>query len=120
FHLIAGANTVGVGATGGLIRNRLDAAFLDRFVKLKVDYDNKLEAALCSNKEWVTYVQEVRAFLRKSTAHNVYITPRATLFGAAMVANGVSATEAVEAVLLAGCGEELKRTIKKNVRGFKA
>lgn len=50
FRLIAAANTFGTGPSAMYVgRNQLDAAFLDRFATLEVDYDQRMERALCSD-----------------------------------------------------------------------
>ena len=50
FRLIAAANTYGTGPSAMYVgRNQLDAAFLDRFAVMDVDYDKKLERALCAD-----------------------------------------------------------------------
>ena len=50
FRLIAAANTWGTGASAMYVgRNQLDAAFLDRFAQVSVDYDRKLEMAMCKD-----------------------------------------------------------------------
>lgn len=47
FVLIAGANTIGLGADSQYVgRNQLDKATVDRFVMLPFDYDPSIEAAM--------------------------------------------------------------------------
>lgn len=54
FRLIAAANTYGTGPSAMYVgRNQLDAAFLDRFAVMDVDYDKKLERALCADAQQV-------------------------------------------------------------------
>ena len=54
FRLIAAANTYGTGPSAMYVgRNQLDAAFLDRFAVMDVDYDRKLERALCADAQQV-------------------------------------------------------------------
>ena len=115
FFLLAGANTIGAGSTAGFMRNKMDAALLDRFVKVEIEYDLKLEAKLCSNRKWVTYVQRVRAYVATKVSKNVHITPRMAIHGAALLGNGVPWEDVVETVLLAELGDEVKRGIKQNV-----
>jgi MoxR-like ATPase len=63
--IFAADNTWGQGGDRMYIRNQLDAATLDRFTGAKffMDYDAKLEAALCPAKE----VYEAVTALRKKT-----------------------------------------------------
>lgn len=119
FFVMAGANTDGSGPSGGFTRNKMDSAFLNRFVRLKVDYDNELEANLCGNPKWAEYVQKVRDFVKRKVAGTYYITPRATLNGAALLANGVRPSAVVDTVLLAGIAEEVKRTIIREIGDFR-
>ena len=52
FRVIAAGNTLGLGAdalyTG---RHELDGATLDRFVTIAIDYDKRIEAAMCEGDE---------------------------------------------------------------------
>lgn len=51
FVFIGAANTFGKGSDATYTgRNRLDAATLDRFVVIKVDYNEKIEKLLCPNE----------------------------------------------------------------------
>lgn len=88
--IVAAANTFGQGATADYVgRVKQDAAFLDRFVQLAWTYDEQMESALCSNAEWCATVQKLRkkAF---DIGLKVIISPRATMFGEAMLAGGFS------------------------------
>ncbi len=118
FFLLAGGNTIGTGGTSGFTRNKLDAAFLDRFVKVKVDYDPQLESAICRNPGWVSYVQRVRLHLQRSTAGTFYVTSRAIINGAALLAAGIPASVVVDTVLLPGCTEAIRLDIKTKVGEF--
>ena len=111
--IIAGANTLGLGATADFAgRTRIDAAFLDRFpVKLFWDYDAKLEAALSGNEQWARTVQDARSKAR-AAGLKVMITPRATIAGAALIAAGFTAREAKELTYLASLTEEQKRMVE--------
>lgn len=120
FYLLAGGNTIGTGGTSGFTRNKLDAAFLDRFVKVKVDYDPQLESALCDNDAWVSYVQKVRLHLQRSTLGTFYVTSRAVINGAALLEAGIPASVVVESVLLPGCTDAIRRDIKIKIGEFKA
>ena len=58
FILIATANTFGNGANAQYVgRNQLDSATLDRFVTIEWGYDEELEMAIASDKEWCETVQ---------------------------------------------------------------
>jgi len=83
FRCIASANTWGGGASREYVgRNQLDAATLDRFARIAMDYDPQLEnliaGALHKHGEAVAYyVQELRAAARRHSIRHV-ISPRAT------------------------------------------
>ena len=97
--LAATANTFGLGGTHEYVgRNRLDAAFLDRFVFIDWQVDEDLESATCSNAAWVRRVQFIRSRV-KAKGLKVLVTPRASYFGAKLLAQDVD-QETVEAMTL--------------------
>lgn len=77
FIFIGAANTNGKGAnhlyTG---RSRLDAATLDRFVTIFVDYDEKLERELCDNLKFSDYLHRLRRAMREQ-GFDEFISTRA-------------------------------------------
>ncbi len=90
FRCCAAANTFGQGATREYVgRNKLDEAFLQRFVPFEWGYDNDLELAMTANAEWAKRVQGIRARIEKRGLR-VMITPRQTVQGAEMLACGIS------------------------------
>lgn len=93
FICIAAGNTYGMGATFDYVgRNKQDAAFLDRFAFMTWDIDAELERAICPNAEWVRYVQRVRAKAQEKGLKLV-ISPRASVFGAQLLAVGLPLEE---------------------------
>ncbi len=101
FRCIAAANTWGLGATFDYVgRNKLDAAFLDRFVSLTWEYDENLERALCGDADWCTYVQNMRA-KAKQKGVKVVISPRASLYGAQLLAAGVKRDDVIDLTMRA-------------------
>jgi hypothetical protein len=88
----------------------LDAATLNRFVKLFIDYDEDMESALATNQEWFTIVRRIRAtaFSKKL---RVLVTPRATFDGCALIEQGINFWDALEMTILNGCSEEEVDTI---------
>ena len=90
FVCVAAANTFGLGATNDYVgRLKLDAAFLDRFVQLYWDTDEGLELATSGNGDWTKIVQGYRA-RAKAKGIKVIISPRASYFGSALLATGMS------------------------------
>jgi MoxR-like ATPase len=99
FVVIAAANTFGNGADAQYVgRNQLDAAFLDRFMYVTMDYDEKLELAISSNDEWTRYVQ---AFRRAVRAHKIrhVVSPRASIKGGKLLSAGLSRDKVAESLL---------------------
>jgi hypothetical protein len=113
-HFIAAANTWGNGATYDYVgRNKMDAAFLDRFVRMGWDYDENLERAIAANDNWVSMVQTARA---RARAHGlkVVISPRASINGARLLAAGMSIGMAAELTYLAGLTPEQRSHLEGN------
>lgn len=89
FFAIAAGNTFGRGADRQYVgRNQLDAATLDRFVVLEVDYDEVAELAWASNDDWTLYVQQVRKAVAAEKVRHI-VSPRASIFGARLLAAGM-------------------------------
>jgi cobaltochelatase CobS len=88
--IIAGANTAGLGGTSEYVgRAKQDAAFLDRFVLLDWPIDEALELAICPNKDWCKRVQAVRKTVQARGLKGVLVSPRASLYGASLLAAGM-------------------------------
>lgn len=101
--IIAGANTIGLGGTIEYVgRMRLDAASLDRFVFLDWPIDEALERALCANVEWSAKVQASRGKLKSAAIKGAMISPRATQYGEALLAAGLSESDVTSSVLRKG------------------
>jgi hypothetical protein len=111
FVLMATGNTPGLGATPAFpSRRKLDAAFRDRFVFHTVDYDESLEATLALGVNpdagrWIEHARKLRAWCREN-APTVFVTPRAVVFGAALMSQGLTATEAADAAVWRGAPAE--------------
>ena len=89
FVCLAAANTWGLGATNDYVgRLKLDAASLDRFVQIAWDIDESLETATCGNARWSARVQVIRARVRDKGI-KVVVSPRASYYGAALLASGM-------------------------------
>jgi MoxR-like ATPase len=102
FHAIAACNTFGRGADRQYVgRNQLDAATLDRFVVLEVDYDEQLEMEICGNPEWCRRVQQVRKAIAVEKVRHI-VSPRASIMGARMLAAGMDRATVEEACIWKG------------------
>ena len=99
FVVIAAANTWGSGADAQYVgRNQLDAASLDRFMYITMDYDEKLELAIASNSDWTLFVQAVRKAVREHKIRQV-ISPRASIKGGKLLSAGMSRDKVAESLI---------------------
>lgn len=112
FRMIAAANTYGNGADRIYVgRNQLDGATLDRFVALSWDYDEKLESQICPDAAWLARVQKLRAAVAKEKAR-IIISPRASIYGAKLIAAGVDRAIVESVVIWKGVDSELRLRIE--------
>ena len=107
FRVIAAANTNGLGATANYKRQALDGATLDRFIRVELSYDKKLERRLAFEaftrngggydmvvNSWVDTVQKTRQ-LALDKRIDVIISPRSSINGAALLALGQTVEQAI-------------------------
>jgi cobaltochelatase CobS len=115
FYCIAAANTYGQGADRQYIgRNQLDAASLDRFVFLDWGYDENLERELAGNNDWTDHVQKIRAFVVSNKIRHV-VSPRASIFGAKLLASGIENETVENTVIWKGLDEATKQKIRQHI-----
>lgn len=96
FVFIGAANTHGKGATAIYNgRSRLDAATIDRFIVIEIDYDPNVEKVLCPNGELRAAFQKVRAKLKAAQSDEV-ISSRCLKYAFIQYMNGVSFQEIVD------------------------
>ena len=111
FVCIAGANTIGQGATveyNG--RYKPDAAFVDRFAMIRWDVDETLERTLALGRiedkamgtKWVDLVQKVRRKIASEGSVKHVVSPRASIGGCALLHAGFTWEEAIDARLRKG------------------
>ena len=114
--ILAAANTWGNGATADYVgRNKLDAAFMDRFgYRIQWDYDEQLERQIAGNDDVVMAVQTARYNARKAGL-KVIISPRSSIDCAKMVAAGFGIREAFNMNFLAGLSREDKNILMDGV-----
>jgi cobaltochelatase CobS len=117
FYCIACANTWGLGGNDQYVgRNRLDAAFLDRFIQIEVDYDEALELALCAgNTTWCLMVQRIRAKARDKGLR-VVVSPRASLYGCQLFSAGFSEAEVMNMTIRKGMSDSQYETITDGIK----
>jgi cobaltochelatase CobS len=120
FVVIAAANTFGRGADRMYVgREQLDAASLDRFAVVEMDYDEGLEGAICNdmhgNMDWVRYVQKVRAAVAKEKVRHV-VSPRASIEGGMMLKAGETRADVEESYVWKGMEERVRNMVKAHIR----
>jgi hypothetical protein len=115
FYCIAAANTYGQGADRQYVgRNQLDAASLDRFVFLDWKYDENLERELAGNQDWSDYVQKIRRCIEALKIRHV-VSPRASIYGAILLANGIPRETVEQTILWKGLDEVTKNKILEDI-----
>lgn len=108
FIVVASANTFGTGANRDYVgRNQLDAATLDRFVIIEWGYDEELEDTMVKNKEWLNFIRKCR-FNANTYNIRTVISPRASMAGEKLLAEGLDHDTVVEMVLTKGLNETEK------------
>lgn len=111
FRCICACNTYGRGADRQYVgRNQLDAATLDRFAVVDFEYDEELERMIAGNDAWVEKIQRYRkrAFELKM---RVVISPRASIYGAKLLANGMKEKLVEELVVWKGVSSDIRTKI---------
>lgn len=117
FICIATANTYGTGPTAEFVgRNKLDDAFLDRFVLLPWQYDDALELSYSVNKDWTKTVQRFRR-AAESIGLKSIISPRAGVQGAALLASGLPESVVMESVIKRAMSEQQWQRLQSAARG---
>ena len=119
FRFVCIGNTLGFGSTKGFISQKIDAATLDRFIVIQLEYDTELENDLFPNRSWVEYVLKVRNEVEKSMNRSVYITPRASRQGEMLLRSGMSPEKVCDYVLFRFLSKDQKDTVIKNVGLYK-
>lgn len=107
FRMIGTANTFGHGADRIYIgRNELDAATLDRFAVIPMEYDLDLERMYANgNAKWLQRVWDVREAVNNNKIRHV-VSSRAILMGGASLAAGISRDDVEEFYLFKGMSKK--------------
>ena len=115
FVCLCACNTYGKGGTMDYVgRNRLDAATLDRFIIVDVDYDENLEKTLTNHKEWTKIINKIRDNITKYGIKMI-VSPRASMDGADLLDAGFTVEEVLEMCIFKGCDDDVKTKIKKGI-----
>jgi hypothetical protein len=119
FYLIVSANTKGTGATKGFQRNKLDAATLNRFTMIELEYDENLEKKIYGNEHWAEYVHKVRAYCNNTFKETVHITSRPIRKGAAYLTDKTISREYIcDITLFCLMSKDQKQQVLNNVGMF--
>lgn len=111
FRMIACANTFGSGADRVYIgRNQLDAASLDRFAMVTVDYDEALESALSVNHDWTREVWKFRERVNDKNIRHV-VSTRAIIKGSRALQIGMNIERVREIYLYKGLSEADRKKV---------
>ena len=115
FRVVCAGNTVGLGAdlvyTG---RNVLDGATLDRFVLVKMDYDEDIERHLCPDTDLKNFIYDIR----KSAARNhvnCIVGMRCLNYAYEMLINGFDKGEIVQDAIIKGLQEDDINVLKSDL-----
>jgi MoxR-like ATPase len=111
FVCFAACNTFGRGAGDYVGRNEIDAATLDRFLKIYFQYDEKLELAIGCNEQWTKQVQTWRK-RALDLRLKVIISPRASITGGELLAAGYTQKETEDMTIFCGLSEDIINKIK--------
>lgn len=106
FRMISTANTFGKGADRVYVgRNELDAASLDRYAVIEIDYDAALESHLCrGNIDWYMFVTNTRRRVLEKNIRHV-VSMRAITMGADALAIGMKRERVEEIYVFKGMSE---------------
>lgn len=108
FYCIAAANTYGLGADRVYAgRNQMDGALRERFAFIDFGYDEALERKLAGETSWTRKVRRIRAKVL-AAGEKVIVSPRASIKGNALIADGFSEDEVADMVIWKGCAPEIK------------
>jgi cobaltochelatase CobS len=115
FRLIAAANTWGMGATRQYVgRLPLDAAFLARFCRIEVGYDEALETSLVSSNDVLTTMRKIRKICTDNGLQ-VVASPRQAIIADRLVSAGMTFSEAIDAAVLTGIGADAAAKIREGM-----
>lgn len=71
-RIVACANTYGTGASMEYVgRNQLDGATLNRFGMVEVNYDKRIEDAVCPDKDIADFCRNFRSICDKNGVHHI-------------------------------------------------
>lgn len=113
FRMVATANTFGHGADRIYVgRNELDAASLDRFATINIDYDIELERRFAGGQaDWLHYVWKMRERVNEKKIRHV-VSSRAIIMGGAALSAGIPLDVVRELYLFKGMSKTDREKVK--------
>lgn len=117
FRVVAAGNTLGHGADSEYVgRNTLDAASLDRFAVIKVDYDERIESAMAGNNtELVRFCRGFRKAAQKAGLQ-IIVSYRAIGRMAKMMSM-MDLEEVLDSCLIKGLEKDDMKAISNDISG---
>lgn len=116
FVPIAAGNTFGRGADRQYVgRTQQDAAALDRFAVVTIDYDEELEMVIACDNDWTAYVQKVRAAVASEKVRHI-VSPRASIGGGIMLKAGHPRDKVEESYIWKGMEEVTRNRVLAAMR----
>lgn len=117
FRVIAAGNTFGNGADYDYVgRNQLDAASLDRFAQVRIDYDPRIEEGCANgNTELLSFCRKFRAATKKAGIRTV-VSYRA-ISRMAKLADVMEADELLDSCLIKSLELDDLKAIEADVAG---
>lgn len=113
--IIAGDNVFGAPTAEYNGRNKMDAASMDRFIKIQWDIDPVLERTITQNDSWVDLVQSIRQAVQDKGIRGHLITPRASINGAALLRAGIDRKTAARLTMQKGMTDDQWAAIERHV-----
>ena len=114
-RVIAAGNTCGLGAdmiyTG---RNVIDGATLDRFAKVDMDYDSRIESNLCQDDTLRNFLYDVRKSVKKNNINHI-VGMRCMKYAYQMLVNGFDKQFIIDSVVTKGLGKDDINVIKADL-----
>jgi cobaltochelatase CobS len=128
FRCIMSMNTYGTGADRQYVgRTQLDAAMLDRFFFLTLNYDENMERVAAGGSprnttpmtfkgekitadEWIDRVQKIRAAVALEKVRMV-VSPRASIMGVKLLAAGLSLEQVEEGLIWKGLDKDTRARV---------
>lgn len=114
FIPLASANTWGTGADREYVgRNQLDAATLDRFIPITIDYDMQLEQSLAGEQQaWLQKVWKIRDKVAEYKMRHI-VSTRAIVRGRIMLEGGMKEKDVERLVLKRNLGDDDWKRVTK-------